>query len=66
MTDWGSMIKEIRLEHKIDRPTLSRKAGVGHRTIAMYENHIIRNPSIDKIEAILEALGYELDALRSS
>jgi len=65
-TDWGAMIKEIRLERRIDRPTLAQASGVPVRTIAMYEAKVIPNPSIRKIEALLTALGYELDAMRAS
>ena len=65
MTDWGTLIKELRLERRLSRPAIAALAGINAATVAHYENHTISAPSIHRIEAILEALGYELDALRS-
>jgi len=46
------------------RAELSKLSGVGVNTIENYERKKIREPSIYKIEALLNALGYELDALQ--
>ena len=45
------------------REELSKISGVGINTIENYEKQKIREPSIYKIEALLDAMGYELDAL---
>jgi transcriptional regulator with XRE-family HTH domain len=65
MTDWGTLIKELRLERRISRPAIAEISGVSAATIAHYENHTIAHPNIHRIEALLEAMGYELDAMRS-
>ncbi len=46
------------------RPELSKLSGVGVNTIENYERQKIKEPSIYKIEALLNAMGYELDALQ--
>ncbi len=46
------------------REELSKLSGVGINTIENYEKQKIREPSIYKIEALLNALGYELDAIQ--
>lgn len=46
------------------RSELSKLSGVGVNTIENYERQKIKEPSIYKIEALLNALGYELDALQ--
>ena len=39
-------------------------SGVGVNTIENYERQKIKEPSIYKIEALLNAMGYELDAIQ--
>ena len=46
------------------RAELSKLSGVGVNTIENYERQKIKEPSIYKIEALLNAMGYELDALQ--
>jgi len=41
-------------------------SGVGTSTIENYERRKIQEPSIYKVEQLLQCMGYELDALRGS
>ena len=61
---WSRILLEIRKEAKITRSKLSDRSGIGTSTIENYEKKKIKEPSIYKVEQILNAMGYELDALR--
>lgn len=61
---WSRVLKNIREESGISQRQLSRKCGIPQRTIAEYENVTKgRHLSIYRVEKILLALGYELEAL---
>jgi transcriptional regulator with XRE-family HTH domain len=61
---WAQILHDLRKESGMTRAELSKLSGVGVNTIENYERKKIREPSIYKIEALLNALGYELDALQ--
>jgi len=63
---WSRILMEIRKEANITRAGLSGRSGIGTSTIENYERRKIREPSIYKIELLLEAMGYDLDALLAS
>ena len=63
---WSRILLEIRQEAKITRSKLSDRSGIGTSTIENYEKKKILEPSIYKVEILLEAMGYELDALKAS
>ncbi len=63
---WSRILLEIRKEAKITRSKLSDRSGIGTSTIENYEKKKILEPSIYKVEILLEAMGYELDALKAS
>lgn len=61
---WSRVLKNIREESGISQRQLSRRCGIPQRTIAEYENVTkARHLSIYRVEKILLALGYELEAL---
>ena len=60
---WAQILYDLRKESGLTREELSKISGVGSNTIENYEKQKIREPSIYKIEALLDAMGYELDAL---
>tara|TARA_R110002020_G_scaffold16580_4_gene58575 strand:+ start:2059 stop:2298 length:240 start_codon:yes stop_codon:yes gene_type:complete len=61
---WSHHLKKCRQEAGLSQRQLSRKCGVPQRTIAEYENVVKpRHLSIYRVEKILWALGYELEAL---
>mgnify|MGYP003625335983 CR=1 FL=1 len=62
---WSVILSDIRSESGLTRTELSTLSGVGASTIENYERCKILEPSIYKIERLLEAMGYDLDALRS-
>ena len=61
---WAQILLDLRKESGMTRSELSKLSGVGVNTIENYERQKIKEPSIYKIEALLNALGYELDALQ--
>lgn len=63
---WATILLSIRKESGLTRPELSALSGVGTSTIENYERRKIQEPSIYKVEQLLDCMGYELDALRGS
>lgn len=61
---WGLILENIRVESGLTRSELSIRSGVGVSTIENYERDKILEPSIYKVEALLWAMGYELDAIK--
>lgn len=61
---WAQILLDLRKESGMTRAELSKLSGVGVNTIENYERQKIKEPSIYKIEALLKALGYELDAIQ--
>ena len=64
LTHWSKILLEIRKESGLTQSELSKVSGVGVSTIENYEKSKIEEPSIYKIEALLAAMGYELEAVR--
>lgn len=62
---WSEILSDIRREVGLTRTELSALSGVGSSTIENYERCKILEPSIYKIESLLHAMGYELDAIRT-
>jgi len=62
---WSEILSDIRRESGLTRTELSALSGVGSSTIENYERCKILEPSIYKIESLLHAMGYELDAIRT-
>lgn len=61
---WSVILSDIRRESGLTRTELSALSGVSASTIENYERCKILNPSIYKIESLLRAMGYDLDAIR--
>jgi transcriptional regulator with XRE-family HTH domain len=55
---------EIRRESGMTRPDLSLLSGIGTSTIENYERGKISEPSIYKVEKLLNTMGYDLDAIK--
>ena len=60
---WADILCELRTKTKMSREELSSESGVGVSTIENYERMKISEPSIYKMELLLRAMGYELDAI---
>ena len=65
-THWADILMAIRKEAGLSRPQLSMMSGIGTSTIENYERRKIAEPSIYKVERLLQAMGYELDAIKDS
>ena len=63
-THWSKILLEMRKENGLTRVRLSEISGVGVTTIENYEKNKINEPSIYKVEALLAAMGYELEAVQ--
>ncbi len=64
LTHWSEILLEMRKENGLTRVRLSEISGVGVTTIENYEKNKIDEPSIYKVEALLAAMGYELEAVK--
>jgi|TARA_R100001244_G_scaffold5815_3_gene6956 transcriptional regulator with XRE-family HTH domain len=60
---WANILFELRQKSGLSRVQLAEESGVGVSTIENYERKKISEPSIYKIELLLQAMGYELDAI---
>lgn len=60
---WAHILLELRNKSGMSRVQLAEESGVGVSTIENYERKKISEPSIYKIELLLQAMGYELDAI---
>ncbi len=60
---WAQILLDLRNQSGMSRVQLAEESGVGVSTIENYERKKISEPSIYKIESLLQAMGYELDAI---
>ena len=61
---WGNLIRELRVKKKLSQRRLARSADVNRSTLRAIEAGNTTG-DIVTIERLLEALGYELEALES-
>ena len=59
----GNNIKKYRNKIGISQDVLSKKANLAFHTIAKIEAGATRNPTIDTVKKIADALGVSLDVL---
>jgi len=61
---WSALLRELRLEKKLSQKELADRTFLSQRTISEYENTSKpRQLSIYKVEKMLHAMGYDLDAI---
>ena len=61
-TNWPQLLRELRKERGISQEKLAIRARMPQRTLCEYENiKTGRQLSVQRIETILDALGYEID-----
>ena len=61
---WADILFSVRKESGLTRTELANMSGISSNTIENYERKKIKEPSIYKVEQILNALGYDLDAIK--
>jgi|TARA_R110000787_G_scaffold256790_1_gene362027 transcriptional regulator with XRE-family HTH domain len=62
-TFWSQLLREIRIESGLTQQALADRCELSRGTIAEYESQrAARQLSIYRVEHILDALGYEMDA----
>lgn len=57
----GENIRRIRNNQKLSLNALAKKAGVSSGYLSELENNISKNPTMDKLNKIAEALGVPID-----
>lgn len=62
----GKKVRELRKANNLTMSELAKKSGTASSYISDLENGKIKNPSINKIEKIAEALGVSLGELREN
>ena len=62
----GRVIKEARKAQKLSQSDLAAKLGMSRATISGIENNTIAEVGVRKLEAILQLLGYTLEAVKVS
>ena len=58
----GALVKSLRESHGLSRKELSDNSGIPLRTVYAVEKGELNNLSVDRLVALLEALGAHLDA----
>jgi len=56
-------IRKLREKKNISQDKLSKLAGIAHNTIIKIETGLIKNPKIETVQNIADALGVSLDEL---
>jgi len=56
-------IRKLRGKKNISQDKLSKLAGIAHNTIIKIETGLIKNPKIETVQNIADALGVSLDEL---
>jgi len=56
-------IKKLRRKKNLSQDKLSKLANVAHNTIIKIETGLIKNPKIETVQNIADALGVSLDEL---
>jgi len=56
-------IRKLRKKKNISQDKLSKLAGISHNTIIKIETGLIKNPKIETVQNIADALGVSLDEL---
>ncbi len=59
--DFRKKLKQIRKAQQITQQTMSQELGVNQQAISRFESDEDTSPSLDKVIAYCNALGYELD-----
>ena len=65
INNWSVILRDLRTQAGMTQAELAYRADMSQRTVSEYENfNVPRELSIYKVETILAALGYELDAIK--
>ncbi len=63
MNTIGSKIKKLRLEKDMTQEELARKADIPYATLLKIENDTVKNPTINTLQKLAQALGVSVDFL---
>lgn len=63
MNTIGSKIKKLRLEKDMTQEELARKADIPYATLLKIENDTVKNPTINTLQKLAQALEVSVDFL---
>lgn len=63
MNTIGSKIKKLRLEKDLTQEELAVKAGIPYATLIKIENDSVKNPTINTLQKLAQALEVSVDEL---
>lgn len=63
MNTIGSKIKKLRLEKDMTQEELAVKAGIPYATLIKIENDSVKNPTINTLQKLAQALEVSVDEL---
>jgi len=63
MNTIGSKIKKLRLEKDLTQEELARKADIPYATLLKIENDTVKNPTINTLQKLAQALEVSVDFL---
>ncbi len=63
MNTIGSKIKKLRLEKDMTQDELARKADIPYATLLKIENDTVKNPTINTLQKLAQALEVSVDFL---
>ena len=63
MNTIGSKIKKLRLEKDMTQEELARKANIPYATLLKIENDTVKNPTINTLQKLAQALEVSVDFL---
>ena len=64
MTDWGKIIKECRKEAGLSQEYAANAARLSPKWLGSLERWNQQNPTVSKLERILDVYGYDLEAIQ--
>ena len=64
MTNWGKIIRECREESGMSQEEAANAAGLSLTWLGSVERGKKRNPTVLRLERILDVYGYDLEAIQ--
>jgi transcriptional regulator with XRE-family HTH domain len=61
---WPDILFDIRRERGLTRKGLAQLTGISSNTIENYENNNTVSRELHRVEALLDAMGYDLEAIK--
>jgi len=66
MNTIAEKIRNKRIELGLTQEQLAIKAGIPYTTLSKIENELVKNPTVNTLKKIADALGFKIDDLLNS